>query len=194
MTDNVIVELQRLNQALEAMTLIVTRIDTSLAAINGKKTSAEDFISTVADTLVTTSTFFAAIVTGILVSPQSSDSTTSTFRPQVAYYSFISILLFILALVLSATAKILIHLVSDTRQWIIRLLCLTLLVAAVLEVSGLGLIILGVICNQSGHEVGDDRTCLPGGYSITVIMSVAVGPTLFVWCIWTSWVWYKEQR
>ena len=54
------------------MALTPDQLTQILNAIQDKTASHRDVINTIADTLITTSTFFAAIVTGILVAPQNS--------------------------------------------------------------------------------------------------------------------------
>ena len=70
------------------------------------------------DTLVTSSVFFAAIIAGTLVTPtpQTDTGTSNPLKQRVAYFAFISFVLFLLTLLLASVVKALSPFVKHTDR------------------------------------------------------------------------------
>ena len=110
------------------------------------------------------------------------------FKSNVALNSFVSVLLFISVLLIASAVKATTPFCENVDQSCRKAASCSvifevvlLLLAAFIEVSSFGVIILGVICQESSDVIGGDNTCSQGAVTLTVVLCTMVFVAFIVW-------------
>ena len=166
----------------------------SLVSVSVVMPSHFDGLNNICDSVILTSTFFAAIIGNTLVMPIMAQDYNNNVTSHTAFHTFIAFILFIMSLIIALTMKCVIPIIHNIDGKVgdsvdqpssVTLLkvVLLLVLSGLLTACGVGVLTAGVICRLGMTAIGD-TTCKDGSILLLVVafIFIVVGLCTLVPC------------